>query len=146
MRPAPHSGRVRPFVRNQDHRTQVTRREPAQRSAAGAVTVVTPEDWGGVGGYPLGQWIARQRRARAAGTLEAGRVAELEKLGTVWSEQDTDPSVICGQYRHRAAVCDRNAETQSAPPREPTSSATGCGLRPRCRKAVFRDRSGAVPP
>ncbi|WP_406251950.1 Helicase associated domain protein, partial [Streptomyces atratus] len=51
-------------------------------------TVVTPENWGGVGGYPLGQWIAEQRRAYAAGTLEAGRVAELEKLGMVWSEQD----------------------------------------------------------
>ncbi|GAA1339010.1 hypothetical protein GCM10009647_082140 [Streptomyces sanglieri] len=36
---------------------------------------VTPEDWGGVSGYPLGQWIADQRRAYAAGTLEAGRVA-----------------------------------------------------------------------
>ncbi|MFG2221262.1 helicase associated domain-containing protein [Streptomyces sp. NPDC048685] len=51
-------------------------------------TVVTPEDWGGVGGYPLGQWIAEQRRAYAAGTLEAGRVAELEQLGMVWSEQE----------------------------------------------------------
>ncbi|WP_323187743.1 MULTISPECIES: DEAD/DEAH box helicase [unclassified Streptomyces] len=51
-------------------------------------TVVTPEDWGGVGGYPLGQWIADQRRTYAAGTLEDGRVAELEKLGMVWSEQD----------------------------------------------------------
>lgn len=51
-------------------------------------TAVTPEDWGGVGGYPLGQWIADQRRTYAAGTLEAGRVAELEKLGMVWSEQD----------------------------------------------------------
>ncbi|WP_330433693.1 helicase associated domain-containing protein [Streptomyces sp. NBC_00825] len=44
---------------------------------------VTPEDWGGVGEYPLGQWIAEQRRAYAA-----GRVAELEKLGMVWSEQE----------------------------------------------------------
>ncbi|MFD5503619.1 Helicase associated domain protein [Streptomyces sp. NPDC127061] len=51
-------------------------------------TVVTPEGWGGVGGYPLGQWIADQRRAYAAGTLEAGRVGELEKLGMVWSEQE----------------------------------------------------------
>ncbi|MEU2134686.1 Helicase associated domain protein [Streptomyces sp. NPDC018352] len=40
-------------------------------------TLVTPEDWGAVGGYPLGQWIADQRRAHTAGTLEAGRVAEL---------------------------------------------------------------------
>ncbi|WP_406253670.1 helicase associated domain-containing protein [Streptomyces atratus] len=47
-----------------------------------------PEDWGGVGGYPLGQWIADQRRAYTAGTLDAGRVAELERLGMVWSEQD----------------------------------------------------------
>ncbi|WP_405852896.1 helicase associated domain-containing protein [Streptomyces sp. NBC_01369] len=39
-------------------------------------------------GYPLGQWIADQRRAYTAGTLEAGRVAELEKLGMVWSEQE----------------------------------------------------------
>ncbi|MFB6878540.1 helicase associated domain-containing protein [Streptomyces sp. NPDC056323] len=51
-------------------------------------TVVTPEDWGGVGGYPLGQWIADQRRTYVAGTLEAGRVVKLEKLGMVWSEQD----------------------------------------------------------
>ncbi|MFE7401862.1 helicase associated domain-containing protein [Streptomyces sp. NPDC057557] len=51
-------------------------------------TVVTPEGWGAVGGYPLGQWIADQRRAYTAGTLEAGRVAELEELGMVWSEQD----------------------------------------------------------
>ncbi|MFE7268015.1 helicase associated domain-containing protein [Streptomyces sp. NPDC057592] len=43
--------------------------------------VVTPEDWGGVGGYPLGQWIADQRRTYTAGTLEAGRVAELERAG-----------------------------------------------------------------
>lgn len=26
-------------------------------------TFVTPEGWGGVGGYPLGQWLAEQRRA-----------------------------------------------------------------------------------
>ncbi|MET9663636.1 helicase associated domain-containing protein, partial [Streptomyces sp. NPDC006510] len=51
-------------------------------------TAVTPEDWGGIGGYPLGQWIADQRRAYTAGTLEAGRVAELEQLGMVWSEQE----------------------------------------------------------
>ncbi|MFG3532437.1 helicase associated domain-containing protein [Streptomyces sp. NPDC047917] len=51
-------------------------------------TVITPEDWGEVGGYPLGQWLAEQRRAYAAGMLGAGRVAELEKLGMVWSEQN----------------------------------------------------------
>ncbi|WP_406156409.1 helicase associated domain-containing protein [Streptomyces sp. NBC_01005] len=51
-------------------------------------TAVTPEDWGTVGGYPLGQWIAEQHRAYTTGTLEAGRVGELEKLGMVWSEQE----------------------------------------------------------
>ena len=47
----------------------------------------TPEDWGAVGSYPLGVFIADQRRFYAAGTLEAGRVAELEALGMVWSVQ-----------------------------------------------------------
>ncbi|MGW2113367.1 helicase associated domain-containing protein [Streptomyces sp. NPDC001948] len=45
--------------------------------------------WGGVGGYPFGRWIADQRRSYAAGTLEARRVTELEKLGMVWSDQVT---------------------------------------------------------
>ncbi|MGW4323542.1 Helicase associated domain protein [Streptomyces sp. NPDC004684] len=48
---------------------------------------VTPKDWGAVGSYPLGVFIADQRRYYAAGTLEAGRVAELEALGMVWSVQ-----------------------------------------------------------
>ncbi|MER5618867.1 helicase associated domain-containing protein [Streptomyces sp. NPDC002215] len=64
-------------------------------------TLVTPEDWGEVGGYPLGQWIADQRRSYAAGTLEAGRVAELEKLGMVWSEQEAawaDGVAVAKQY------------------------------------------------
>ncbi|MFD0341136.1 helicase associated domain-containing protein [Streptomyces sp. NPDC127117] len=52
-------------------------------------TAVTPKDWGAVGGNPLGQWIADQRRACTAGTLEAGRVSELEQLGMVWPEQET---------------------------------------------------------
>ncbi|MER5619398.1 helicase associated domain-containing protein, partial [Streptomyces sp. NPDC002215] len=64
-------------------------------------TAVTPEGWGGVGGYPLGQWIADQRRSYTAGTLEAGRVAELEKLGMVWSEQEAawaDGVAVAKQY------------------------------------------------
>ncbi|EPD54448.1 hypothetical protein HMPREF1211_08570 [Streptomyces sp. HGB0020] len=48
---------------------------------------ITPEDWGSVGSYPLGVFIADQRRYYAAGILEAGRVAELEALGMVWSAQ-----------------------------------------------------------
>ncbi|MFF9076927.1 helicase associated domain-containing protein [Streptomyces sp. NPDC014735] len=41
-----------------------------------------------MGGHPLGQWVAEQRRAYGAGTLDAKRVLELEKLGMVWSEQE----------------------------------------------------------
>ncbi|MFD7499259.1 helicase associated domain-containing protein [Streptomyces sp. NPDC059832] len=55
-----------------------------------------------VGGYPLGQWIAEQRRAYAAGVPEAGRVAELEKLGMVWSEQEAawaDGIAVAKEYR-----------------------------------------------
>ncbi|MFI1212403.1 Helicase associated domain protein [Streptomyces sp. NPDC020802] len=48
-------------------------------------TYVTPEDWGSAGSHPLGVWVADQRRYYAAGTLEASRVTELEKLGMVWS-------------------------------------------------------------
>ncbi|MER5617812.1 helicase associated domain-containing protein [Streptomyces sp. NPDC002215] len=46
-------------------------------------------DHGGcIGGYPLGRWVAEQRRAYGAGVMEAKRVVKLEKLGTVWSEQE----------------------------------------------------------
>ncbi|GAA5032889.1 DEAD/DEAH box helicase [Streptomyces siamensis] len=49
-------------------------------------TYVTPEDWSSsLGSHPLGVWVADQRRYYAAGTLEASRVEELEKLGMVWS-------------------------------------------------------------
>ncbi|MEU3792592.1 Helicase associated domain protein [Streptomyces fructofermentans] len=50
---------------------------------------VTPEDWGAAGSHPLGVWVADARRYYAAGTLEASRVAELEKLGMVWSVHAT---------------------------------------------------------
>ncbi|MEU1201216.1 helicase associated domain-containing protein [Streptomyces sp. NPDC005813] len=49
-------------------------------------TYVTPEEWASsLGSYPLGVWVADQRRYYAAGTLEASRVEELERLGMVWS-------------------------------------------------------------
>ncbi|MFE7076896.1 Helicase associated domain protein [Streptomyces sp. NPDC057620] len=48
-------------------------------------TYVTPEEWGSAGSHPLGVWTADQRRYYTAGTLEASRVTELEKLGMVWS-------------------------------------------------------------
>lgn len=40
------------------------------------------------GAYPLGQWIAEQRRAYGAGQLNGLRARRLEKLGMVWSVAD----------------------------------------------------------
>ncbi|MGW7261513.1 helicase associated domain-containing protein [Streptomyces sp. NPDC054834] len=40
------------------------------------------------GAYPLGQWIAEQRRAYGAGQMNGQRAARLEKLGMVWSPAD----------------------------------------------------------
>lgn len=48
-----------------------------------------PEEWGALGNYPLGRWLADVRRYYAAGTLEANRVTELEGLGMVWSAWKT---------------------------------------------------------
>ncbi|MFF3139257.1 DEAD/DEAH box helicase [Streptomyces mirabilis] len=50
---------------------------------------VAPDEWGAVGGYPLGRWLADVRRYYAAGSLEGKRVTELEALGMVWSAWDT---------------------------------------------------------
>ncbi len=38
--------------------------------------------------FPLGQWIADARRFYARGRLDADRIAQLEKLGMVWSHFD----------------------------------------------------------
>ncbi|MFF8911622.1 DEAD/DEAH box helicase [Streptomyces olivaceoviridis] len=43
---------------------------------------------GAVAGFPLGRWLADQRRYYNAGTLEASRVKQLEALGMVWSHYD----------------------------------------------------------
>ncbi|MET7520690.1 Helicase associated domain protein, partial [Streptomyces sp. NPDC005480] len=48
---------------------------------------VTPEDWTPAG-FPLGTWLATQRKTFKAGRLDAERVAELDVLGMVWSHQD----------------------------------------------------------
>ncbi|MFJ5197892.1 helicase associated domain-containing protein [Streptomyces sp. NPDC088394] len=57
--------------------------------------------------YPLGQWIAEQRRSYAAGTLEAGRVSELEQLGMVWSGQEAARADGVTVARAHAAVHER---------------------------------------
>ncbi|MFE9558755.1 helicase associated domain-containing protein [Streptomyces sp. NPDC006692] len=38
--------------------------------------------------FPLGQWIADARRFYARGELDEDRVAQLEKLGMIWSHSD----------------------------------------------------------
>ncbi|MGW2914893.1 Helicase associated domain protein [Streptomyces asoensis] len=40
------------------------------------------------GAYPLGQWVAEQRRAYGAGQMSGQRARRLEQLGMVWSPAD----------------------------------------------------------
>ncbi|MFG3533207.1 Helicase associated domain protein [Streptomyces sp. NPDC047917] len=47
----------------------------------------TPDDWTPAG-FPLGTWLADQRKSHKAGRLDAGRVEQLAGLGMVWSHQD----------------------------------------------------------
>ncbi|MCT2546981.1 DEAD/DEAH box helicase [Streptomyces atratus] len=48
---------------------------------------ITPEGWVPAG-FPLGTWLADQRKAHKAGRLDPGRVEQLDGLGMVWSHQD----------------------------------------------------------
>lgn len=48
---------------------------------------VTPEEWAPAG-FPLGTWLATQRKTNNAGRLDGERVAELDALGMVWSHRD----------------------------------------------------------
>ncbi|MFE2937346.1 Helicase associated domain protein [Streptomyces sp. NPDC059278] len=48
---------------------------------------ITPDDWVPAG-FPLGTWLADQRKFHKAGRLDAGRVEQLAGLGMVWSHQD----------------------------------------------------------
>ncbi|GGV97613.1 helicase [Streptomyces gelaticus] len=48
---------------------------------------VTPDDWVPAG-FPLGTWLADQRKSHKAGRLDSGRVEQLDGLGMVWSHQD----------------------------------------------------------
>ncbi|WP_242879862.1 helicase associated domain-containing protein [Streptomyces mobaraensis] len=62
-----------------------------KESGAGRLRVpygfVTPDDWVPAG-FPLGTWLADQRRFNKAGRLAADRVAELDGFGMVWSHRD----------------------------------------------------------
>ncbi|MET9662354.1 Helicase associated domain protein [Streptomyces sp. NPDC006510] len=52
-----------------------------------AYDYITPEGWVPAG-FPLGTWLADQRKTHKAGRLDAGRVEQLARLGMVWSHQD----------------------------------------------------------
>jgi hypothetical protein len=50
---------------------------------------VEAEGWpAALAGFPLGQWIADNRRFYARGDMDADRVEQLEKLGMIWSHYD----------------------------------------------------------
>ncbi|MFD7304971.1 Helicase associated domain protein [Streptomyces pharetrae] len=47
------------------------------------------EGWpAALAGFPLGQWIADARRFHARGDMDADRIAQLDKLGMIWSHYD----------------------------------------------------------
>ncbi|MFF7381087.1 Helicase associated domain protein [Streptomyces massasporeus] len=58
-------------------------------SGAGGGKAAQAEGWpAALTGFPLGQWIADNRRFHAHGRLDADRIKQLEKLGMVWSRYD----------------------------------------------------------
>ncbi|MEU1660940.1 Helicase associated domain protein [Streptomyces griseofuscus] len=59
------------------------------RVPSGEDQVVEAEGWpASLVGFPLGQWIADNRRFYARGDMDEDRVEQLEKLGMVWSHFD----------------------------------------------------------
>ncbi|MFD8544601.1 Helicase associated domain protein [Streptomyces sp. NPDC059649] len=50
---------------------------------------VGDEGWpASLAGFPLGQWTADARRFHARGDMDADRIAQLERLGMIWSHYD----------------------------------------------------------
>ncbi|MFI9267262.1 Helicase associated domain protein [Streptomyces werraensis] len=59
------------------------------RVPGGEDQAVEGEEWPAtLAGFPLGQWIADNRRFHARGRLERDRIEQLEKLGMIWSHFD----------------------------------------------------------
>ncbi len=59
------------------------------RVPGGDDQAVEAEGWpASLAGFPLGQWIADNRRFYARGDMDEDRIAQLEKLGMVWSHYD----------------------------------------------------------
>ncbi|MFE3738322.1 Helicase associated domain protein [Streptomyces sp. NPDC059134] len=59
------------------------------RVPGGEDQAVEAEGWpASLAGFPLGQWIADNRRFYARGDMDEDRVEQLEKLGMIWSHYD----------------------------------------------------------
>ncbi|WP_031170763.1 DEAD/DEAH box helicase [Streptomyces durhamensis] len=72
------------------------------------------------GATPLGQWVAEQRRAYAAGEMSGQRAQRLEKLGMVWSVADErfqeNLEAVKAYYEQRWTLCaPRSAVALSRP-------------------------------
>jgi Helicase associated domain len=55
----------------------------------GTSTRPDPEELAKLWAYPLGQWVAEQRRAYGTGQMAGQRARRLEKLGMVWSPEES---------------------------------------------------------
>ncbi|MFI1177485.1 DEAD/DEAH box helicase [Streptomyces melanogenes] len=62
-------------------------KETGARELRVAYDYVTPDEWKPAA-FPLGTWLADQRRYNNAGRLARERVKQLDELGMVWSHQD----------------------------------------------------------
>ncbi|MFJ3234583.1 helicase associated domain-containing protein [Streptomyces sp. NPDC086787] len=59
------------------------------RVPGGEVQAVDAEGWpASLAGFPLGQWIADNRRFHDRGDMDEDRVEQMEKLGMIWSHYD----------------------------------------------------------
>ncbi|MEU1918381.1 DEAD/DEAH box helicase [Streptomyces massasporeus] len=82
-----------------DLRVPFTYRVPGRDDQA-----VQAEGWpASLAGFPLGQWIADNRRFHARGDMDTDRVQQLETLGMVWSHYDVAWEEGLAAARGRAA-------------------------------------------
>ncbi|MEV0504797.1 Helicase associated domain protein [Streptomyces spectabilis] len=68
--------------------TRWRREHPEETTLAVPYAYITPDGWGPLGGFSLGQWVARVRHTYGEGLLDTPRIVEAERLGMVWSAQD----------------------------------------------------------
>ncbi|MFI9251311.1 Helicase associated domain protein [Streptomyces sp. NPDC053069] len=72
-----------------DLRVPFTYRVPTAGSDDQEQEAENGEGWPAtLAGFPLGQWIADARRFYARGDMDTDRIAQLERLGMVWSQYD----------------------------------------------------------